>query len=101
MPEVIFLFSRADLQKAWPLIAFYAFILGFFYLFLIRPQSSRSKQHRDLVDSLQRGDRIVTAGGIHGTISRTKGDVIHLDVGGGVILRVDRSAIRKKEGDEE
>ena len=101
MPETIFLLSLTDLEKAWPLIAFYVFILGFFYLFLVRPQSKRNKQHRELMDSLDKGDRFVTAGGIPGAISRTKGDIVHLDIGKGVLIRVDRGAIRKKEGDGE
>lgn len=101
MPETILLISRAGLERAWPLIAFYAFILGFFYLFLIRPQARKTKQHKDFVDSLDKGDRIVTAGGIHGTIVRTKADVVYVDVGKGIILRFDRSAIRRREGQDE
>lgn len=101
MPDTMFLILASSLERAWPLIVFYGLILGFFYLFLIRPQAKRSKEHKDLLDALIKGDRVVTAGGIHGTIVRTKGNVVHLDIGKGILLRVDRSAIRRREGQDE
>jgi len=101
MPDGLLLITKEALAKAWPLIIFYAFVLGFFYFFLIRPQSKRHKDHRDFVDSLKKGDRIVTAGGIHGSIVQTKGEVIHVDVGKGILVRFDRSAVRRRQGDDE
>lgn len=97
----LFLATSPAMQRAWPIIAFYVFIIAFVYFALIRPQARRTREHKDLIESLNKGDRVVTAGGIHGTIVRTKDDVVQLDVGKGVILRVDRNAIRRRETDNE
>ena len=44
-------------------------IFGVFYILLIRPQQKKVKQHRDLINNLRRGDKIITSGGIIGTIN--------------------------------
>ena len=47
-------------------------IFGVFYLLLIRPQQKKMKLHREMISNLKRGDRIITSGGIIGTISKVK-----------------------------
>src|SRR5262245_29501290 len=57
-------------------MSFVPLVLIFFimYFLLIRPQQKRLKQHQDLVAALKKGDRIVTGGGIIGTITKFEGD---------------------------
>lgn len=65
-----------------------------FYFLLIRPQQKKAKQHRDMVAALRRGDRIVTAGGLLGTISRVVSDSeLLVEVAEGVKVRVVRGTI--------
>ena len=45
-------------------------IFGIFYILLIRPQQKKVKQHRDMLNNLHRGDKIITSGGIIGTVER-------------------------------
>ena len=45
-------------------------IFGVFYILLIRPQQKKVKQHRDMLNNLRRGDKIITSGGIIGTINK-------------------------------
>ena len=45
-------------------------IFGVFYILLIRPQQKKVKQHREMINNLRRGDKIITSGGIIGTISK-------------------------------
>ena len=45
-----------------------------FYFLLIRPQQKKQKEHRPMLESLHRGDRVVTAGGIMGTITKVQGE---------------------------
>ena len=45
-------------------------IFGIFYILLIRPQQKKVKQHRDMLNNLRRGDKIITSGGIIGTINK-------------------------------
>ena len=47
-------------------------IFGVFYILLIRPQQKKVKQHRELLNNLKRGDKIITSGGIIGSISKVK-----------------------------
>lgn len=65
-----------------------------FYFFMIRPNQQRQKQHRTMLDALRRGDRIVTAGGILGTVAKVVSDSeVAVDIADNVRVRVQRSTI--------
>ncbi|MDB3858296.1 preprotein translocase subunit YajC [Pelagibacteraceae bacterium] len=69
-------------------------IFVIFYFFLIRPQQKRVKDHKSMVESLKRGDEIITSGGIIGVIDKTmEDDRIIVDIGEGVKVQVIRSTI--------
>jgi len=72
-------------------------IFAIFYFLLIRPQSKRHKQHQEMVKGLQKGDRVVTAGGIHGTIQgiHEDRDVLVLEIADKVRIEVTRGSITK------
>lgn len=78
------------------LVLFWAVLLGLFYFLLIRPQQVREKQHKELIASLKKGDRVVTAGGIHGTVVGLKEDTVMLQVSQGTVIEVDKKAISKR-----
>jgi preprotein translocase subunit YajC len=64
------------------------------YFFMIRPQQQRAKQHKTLLAALRRGDRIVTAGGIIGTVAKVVNDnEVAVDIAENVRVRVVRSTI--------
>ncbi|GAF65902.1 preprotein translocase subunit YajC [Alkalihalobacillus trypoxylicola] len=65
-----------------------------FYFLLIRPQQKKQKQIREMHDALKRGDKIVTIGGLHGTIDALDDEVIVILVNDNRKLTFDRSAIR-------
>lgn len=67
-----------------------------FYFLLIRPQRRRQKEHRDLVASLKRGDRVITAGGIYGTIEKIDEDSVIISLEEGAKLRVQKGSIVDK-----
>jgi preprotein translocase subunit YajC len=78
------------------LIQFLPLILIFvvFYFLLIRPQQRKAKDHRTMLDALRRGDRIVTGGGIIGTVARVENpEEVTVDIAEGVRVRVLRSTI--------
>jgi preprotein translocase subunit YajC len=78
------------------LIQFLPLVLIFvvFYFLLIRPQQQKQKQHRTMLDALRRGDRVVTGGGIIGTVNRVTGnEEVEVDIAQGVRVRVLRSTI--------
>lgn len=65
-----------------------------FYFLLIRPQQKKAKQHREMLGELRRGDRVVTSGGIIGTITRVIGDSeLAVEISDGVKVRVMRGMI--------
>jgi preprotein translocase subunit YajC len=65
-----------------------------FYFLLIRPQQQKQKTHRTMLDALRRGDRVVTGGGIVGTVNRvTSPEEVEVDIAQGVRVRVLRSTI--------
>ena len=69
-------------------------IFVIFYFFLIRPQQKRVKDHKAMVESLKRGDEIITSGGIIGTIERVmEDDRIEVNIGGDVKVQIIRSTI--------
>ena len=68
-------------------------ILVVFWFFLIRPQQRREKERRAMIDAVQKGDRIVTAGGIHATILKVEDTSVLAEVDQNVKLRIDKSAI--------
>jgi len=67
-----------------------------FYFLLIRPQRQRSKTQQDLLGNLQRGDEIVTVGGIFGKIKDVGGDSIIITISSGVDIKISKSAIARK-----
>src|SRR5579872_5583115 len=83
-----------DNQSA--LVQFLPLILIFvvFYFLLIRPQQKKQQEHRKTLDGLRRGDRIVTGGGIVGTVSKVVGpEEVEVDIAQGVRVKVLRSTI--------
>jgi len=66
-----------------------------FYLLLIRPQQQRVREHEALVAGLGVGDRVITAGGLHGTIVALDDETVDLEAAPGVVLTFARAAIAK------
>ena len=63
------------------------------YFMIIRPQNKRSREHKQLLASLSRGDEIVTSGGLFGKISQVEESFVRLEVQKGVELKVQKQAI--------
>ncbi|MCH2157832.1 MULTISPECIES: preprotein translocase subunit YajC [unclassified Oleiphilus] len=74
------------------LIFFGGFILIFYFL-MWRPQSKRAKEHKNLVASLNKGDEIVTNGGIAGKITKVSDDFVSVEVSEGVELKIQKVAV--------
>lgn len=70
-------------------------IFGIMYFLLIRPQQQKMKQHKKMVESLRRGDQVITQGGIFGKVSKVKdeNEEIEVEIAEGVKVRVVRSTI--------
>jgi len=71
-------------------------IFAIFYFMLIRPQQQRQKKHKDMLDSLKVGDKVITIGGIFGIIREIKGDVFTLEISKDIRINTTKSAIGSK-----
>ena len=89
-------YPAAEGQEAtspWLMIVFLVLIVGMFYFVMVRPQRKRQKEHESMTQQLQKGDRVITAGGIHGTIESLSDDSIVIKVESGATLRVARGSV--------
>ena len=69
-------------------------IILVFWLFMIRPQAKKAKEQKKFIDNMQKGDKVVTIAGIHGTINKVNEDnTIQLEVSPGSYLKIERSSI--------
>lgn len=79
----------------WSFLVMMLLIFVVMWFFMIRPQQKKQKELEQFRNSLQKGDKIVTIGGIYGVVSEVKEKYIIVEVDNNVKLRVDRSAIVK------
>ena len=88
--------GAATTQQADPLMSLILPIglVVLFYFFLIRPQSKRQKEHKQLVNDLQKGEEVLTSGGILGKVSNIKDDFITLEIAKDVSLHIQKSAVQ-------
>ena len=84
----------------WTMILFVGFIFLIFYFLMIRPQRKKQKEHQEVVEQLQRGDKVVTVGGIYGQIESLSEDSVVLKVESGATIRVARAGIAGKREEE-
>lgn len=68
-------------------------IFGVFYFLLIRPQRKQVKKQQQMINSLKKGDTIVSSGGIHGKISALKGKQIEVEIASNVKVIMNRQAV--------
>lgn len=87
-------------QAANPLIQLIplALILGIFYFVILGPMRKRQKRVDEFLAALKVGDRVVTTGGLYGTIARLEEQTVHLQVAANVRLEVARNAIAGYQG---
>ncbi len=64
-----------------------------FYFLLIRPQQKKTKEHRQMIENLRTGDRIITAGGLHGRITGVSETFLTVEIAEKVRVRVNRSSV--------
>ncbi len=74
-------------------------IIVVFYLFMIRPQMKRQKELKNYRESLEKGDKVVTTGGIYGKVADIKDRVVLIEIADKLRIKVDKSAILKNPED--
>ena len=81
----------------------FGLIIGIFYFLILRPQQKKQKERQKLLDTVKKGDKIVTAGGLHGTIAGLDEKTVLVQVADNVKMKFDRSAVAMivREGEPE
>ncbi len=82
--------SQGGIMEFLPLIA----LLAVFYFLVLRPQSKRAKEHKALVEALQRGDEVVTVGGQVGSVSKVFEEYVAVEFAENVEVTVQKAAIQ-------
>jgi preprotein translocase subunit YajC len=73
---------------------FFGLMILVFWLFFIRPQAKKQKQQKTFLENLQKGEKIVTIAGIHGTVNKVNDDgTISLEINPGSYIKIEKSAI--------
>ena len=72
-----------------------------FYFLLIMPQQKKAKQHKQMLESIDKGDDVITSGGIHGKVVGIADQVLTLDIGDKVKIKVSREFIAMKKSGEQ
>jgi preprotein translocase subunit YajC len=68
-------------------------LLALFWIILVRPQRRRTKEQTDLIESLEEGDEIVSAGGLYGVIREIEGETLHVEIADDLVVRMARNAV--------
>jgi preprotein translocase subunit YajC len=82
---------------AWLQFVPMVLILVVFYFLLVAPMRKRQRELASMIDKLQKGDKVVTSGGIHGEIAGIEGAIVHLKIADQVKVRISKSAITTVE----
>ncbi len=68
-------------------------MIGIFYFFMIRPQNKKQKEIIKAREALSSGDKVLTAGGIHGRIREVKDDYMVVEIAPGVTIKIDKTSV--------
>jgi len=90
-----------DIPHLALMVGLWFVLLGLFFWMVVRPHKRRVAEHQKLMQDVERGDRIVTAGGLYGYIVGLQEKTVTLEIDKGVQVTLDRRAIRRKCGEGE
>lgn len=76
-----------------PLLIMLALVFGMFYFLMVRPMRQREKKHDQMVEGLDKGDTVITAGGMYGRIETVDEDSVVLRVESGALIRVTKGGL--------
>jgi len=80
---------QSSLMGMLPLVLMFVVL----YFVMIRPQMKKAKEHKSMVESLAKGDEVVTAGGVLGKVSKLGDSFLGLEIANGVEIQIQRSAV--------
>ncbi len=95
----LFLMAPQEGQSPYSSIIFLVLIVAVFYFFMIRPQVKRQKEAKQFREGLKKGDKVITAGGIHGRISEVQDNYVFVEIDTNVRVKVDKGSLVATPGE--
>jgi preprotein translocase subunit YajC len=86
--------------QTWVVVAYFVGFFLIFYLFIIMPRKNQEKKHKKLISEITRGDKVVSIGGIKGTVARVKDDSFIVKVNEDTEIEMLKTAIAYKAEDQ-
>jgi len=79
-----------------PIMGLLPFVIIFvlFYFMLIRPQMKRAKEQKKMIDALQKGDEVITTGGVLGKITKVSDQYMSLEIADNVVIQVQKATVQ-------
>lgn len=75
-------------------------MIAIFYFFMIRPQQKKQKEIKKAREALSTGDRVVTAGGIHGRIKELRDNIMMIEIAPNTVIKIDKASVFPAAGEE-
>ena len=97
MLNVSYLFAEGQASQQSPFGSMLPLIVifGIFYFLIIRPQQKKSKEHQSMLNALKKDDKIITNGGMMGTVTLVKGEIIEVKIADSVKVQLVKSGVNK------
>ena len=78
----------------------FVFLIGIMYFIIIRPQNQQAKKHSEMIESLEKGDKIVTSGGLIVEVKKVENDFFSVKLNNDVVVKLDKQSVGRKYEDE-
>ena len=81
----------------WSMLIMFGVIILVMYFLMIRPQQKRQKEHQSMLDSIKKGDKVITTSGMHGTVTDIDGKTFVIQIADNVKITFEKNAIASKK----
>lgn len=85
--------QEAPKSNIWMNVIFWVLLIAVIYFFMIRPASKRNKEAQKFKESLKKGSKVITAGGVYGIIDEISDTFVLLEIANGVKIKIDKNSI--------
>ncbi len=93
-------FAQAASQGMGGMLVTFGLMFAVMWFLIIRPQQKRQKEHQSMVNSLKKGDRVITSGGLHGVIKDVREHTILVKIAENTVVEISRGAVASLKGAE-